>query len=509
MSTPEKSNRKSRLSKSDYLAGLQCPKHLWLRINEPEATELESDNNLEALFEQGRKVGALARSYVPGGTLIEFPYYAIDEKLRATKAAVEQGCQVIYEAAFVSADQFVAVDILQRTADGWIVTEVKSSTKVKAEHLEELAQQAYVLEQCGINVSKLQVMHINRDCVYPNLDDLFVTEDVTKEVRPLIEEVENSIKLQKEILAGSLPFIQIGPQCTECPFKSRCWEDVTEHHVTTLYAMRAKKAFELVEEGYTTIHDLPADFKLSATAERQRRAVVGNTLIVEPTLTDALKDFPSTVGFLDFETIGLAIPTWDGCRPYDAVPVQFSFCKLESDERLVFSEWLAEGSDDPREGIALALIDACRGVEKLVAYNAGFESKCLRLLAAAVPSLSEDLNEIDSRLVDLLPVVRNNVYHPEFYGGFGLKQVLPALMEENAYADLGVSDGISASWMLQAVLLEPGRFTHEEIAQLRADLLVYCKVDTEGLARLLSTLRDLAFALTSMDESDSEPVLVN
>src|SRR5687768_18184201 len=47
-------------SKSDYLAGLQCTKHLWLRINEPDSLELEPDDNLEALFEQGREIGALA-----------------------------------------------------------------------------------------------------------------------------------------------------------------------------------------------------------------------------------------------------------------------------------------------------------------------------------------------------------------------------------------------------------------------------------------------------------------
>src|SRR6185503_16110924 len=100
MSTRKPSYRKNRLSKSDYLAGLQCPKHLWLRINEPEANELEIDVAREALFEQGRKVGALARTYVPGGTLIDYPYYAVDEKLRATKRALDEGVQVIYEAAF-------------------------------------------------------------------------------------------------------------------------------------------------------------------------------------------------------------------------------------------------------------------------------------------------------------------------------------------------------------------------------------------------------------------------
>jgi hypothetical protein len=348
-------------------------------------------------------------------------------------------------------------------------------------------------------------MHINRDCVYPNLDNLFVAEEVTKEVLPLIEKVEKSINIQKVILAGSLPVIQIGPQCTaptECPFKSRCWAGVSEHHVTTLYAMRAKKAFELVEAGYTTIHDLPIDFNLSATAERQRRAVVENTLIVEPTLADALKGFPSTIGFRDFETIGPAIPVWNGCRPYDAVPVQFSFCKLASDGTLTFSEWLAEGPSDPREGIALALIDACRGVEKITAYNAPFEAKAIDHLAKAVPYLAGELQTVKTRLVDLLPVVREHVYHPDFGGGFGLKDVFPALTGDKIYETLEVSDGTSASWLLQSLLFNAEESPEQKLRR-REKLLEYCQADTKCLASLLMKLRELAGVVSA--SLDAEP----
>jgi predicted RecB family nuclease len=494
MSTPQKSYRKKRLSKSDYLAGLQCSKQLWLRINEPEADELEIDDELEELFEQGRRVGALARTYVPGGTLIDYPYYAVDDKLRATKRALDEGVQVIYEAAFAVEGLFVAIDILERTPDGFSLTEVKSSTKVKDEHLQELALQAYVLRQCGLQVSKVQVMHLNRDCAYPNLENLFKREDVTEDVRPLIEKVEATTVAQAEVLSGTLPIVQIGVHCSapyECTFKGRCWADVPPHHVTTIHAMRAKKAFDLVEQGFTTIQELPSDFSLSNTAERQRRAVIENRLIVEPTLVDALKDFPSSIGFLDFETVGLAIPVWDGCRPYDAVPVQFSFCSLQPDGTLVHTEWLADGPGDPREAIAIALIEACCNVDKIAAYNASFESRCLHHLADAVPSLARELNDIESRLVDLLPVVRNHVYHPEFYGSFGLKQVFPVMTEDSTYETLEIADGSSASWLIQALMFEPNRFTADQRVHLRQELLAYCKTDTEALAKLLNKLREL------------------
>jgi hypothetical protein len=240
----------------------------------------------------------------------------------------------------------------------------------------------------------------------------------------------------------------------------------------------------------------PSDFKLSDTAERQRRAVIDNRLIVEPTLVIALTDFPSSIGFLDFETVGLAIPVWNGCRPYDAVPVEFSLHVLQPDGTLTHAEWLADGPGDPREAIALALIDACSTVERIAAYNSGFESRCLRHLADALPNLANDLN-IESRLIDLLPVVRNHIYHPEFYGSFGLKQVFPVLANDETYDRLEISDGSSASWLLQALLLEPERFSPNELSRIRGALLNYCRADTEALAKLLTTLRQLAVTSTN------------
>lgn len=508
MGTPQTTYGTKRLSKSDYLAGLQCPKNLWLRVNESEADELEINPELGALFEQGRRVGELARGYVPGGKLIDYPHYAVEEKLRATKLALAEGCTVIYEAAFAADGLFVAIDILERTPEGFIVTEVKSSTKVKDGHLQELALQAYVLRQCGIQVSRLQVMHLNRECAYPDLENLFTREDVTKDVRPLIEEVEGTAKAHADVLSGPLPVVQIGLHCSapyECAFKSRCWTDVPPHHLTTLYRLGDKKAFELVEQGFPTIQELPRGFKLSAVAKRQRRAVVEDTLIVEPTLVDALRDFPASIGFLDFETVGLAIPVWDGCHPYDAVPVQFSFCAAQPDGTLVHADWLADGPGDPREAIAVALIEACRRVDKIAVYNVGFERGCLHHLSDAVPGLAGELNDIDSRLVDLLPIVRNHIYHSDFYGSFSLKRVFPVMTDELVYDALEISDGSSASSLLQALLLEPQRFTPEERLLRRQELLAYCRADTGGLAKLLCRLKRLEAGSIGQALEEVEP----
>ena len=121
------------LSKSRFIAGLQCHRLLWWKVNEPDAPELETPPGLQAIFEQGTQVGDLARSYVPGGELIDLPYWDRQGRVEATREAIAAGTRVLYEASFLADGVFVSVDILHRSpgARGWTVSEVKSTTKVK------------------------------------------------------------------------------------------------------------------------------------------------------------------------------------------------------------------------------------------------------------------------------------------------------------------------------------------------------------------------------------------
>jgi predicted RecB family nuclease len=482
------------LSKSRVMSGLQCHKRLWWTVHEPTAPELEPDEALQALFDGGHLVGEVARTYVPGGVLIDLPHRAYDERVTATQDAVRRGEPVIYEAAFRASRVFVSVDILQREPSGAVVIEVKSSTKVKEQYLPDVAVQAHVVAESGMKVTRMEVMHLNRACAYPDLSNLFTRTDVTEPTRLLLETMPKVITDQLAMLAEPLPEVAVGEHCSkpyECPFMNRCWTAQPPHHVSTLYSV-GKRALVLEEQGYTTIHDLPDDVQLRAIQDRQRRAVQSGQLIVEPELRAALQDFKAPIAFLDFETVGLPIPAWNGCHPYDAVPVQFS-CHVEDAGGLVtHHEWLAEGALDPRPALAARLIHACERARTIVAYSAAFERGCLMRLAEALPALAVPLHDIAERLVDLLPVVRNHVYHPDFGGSFGLKSVLPAMVPELSYDDLAINEGSAASQELERLLFEEAELTPETKAQLRSDLLRYCHQDTWGLVRLLRRFRELA-----------------
>jgi len=483
-----------RLSKSRVLAGLQCHKRLWWTVHEPGAPELQPDDALQALFDDGTYVGRVARAHVPGGVLIDLPYHAYDERIAATKEALHHGPPVIYEASFRAGQVFVSVDILERGPERASVIEVKSTTRVKAQHLPDVAVQAHVLHQSGVEAARLEVMHLNRACAYPDLGNLFTRTDVTEPARFALEMMPRAIQEQLAMLAGPIPEVAIGEHCSapyECPFKGRCWPTLPPHHVSTLYAA-GRRAQLLEEQGYATIHDIPDDIPLKAVQDRQRRAVQAGRLIVEPDLATALRDVESPLAFLDFETVGLPIPVWNGCHPYDAVPVQFSCHVEDTGGRLTHHEWLAEGAGDPRPALAERLIRACGSARTIVVYHAAFERDCLQRMAEALPQRAGPLRSFADRLVDLLPMVRNHVYHPAFGGSFSLKSVLPAMVPELRYDLLPIGDGQTASLELERLMFQEAEMAPEARAQLREDLLRYCQQDTWGLVKLLERLRLLA-----------------
>ncbi|MGH7751787.1 MAG: DUF2779 domain-containing protein, partial [Gemmatimonadales bacterium] len=276
------------LAKSDILSGLQCHKRLWWERHDPEASELVKSPVLVARLEESRRVGILAREHAPGGRLIGVPHWAVAERVAATRDALADNPDRLYEAAFQAEGVFAAVDILERLPDGtWGMVEVKSAASVKEEHLPDVAVQVHVLRST-LAVSRAEVMHVNRDCRHPDLSTLFVRNDVTPVVEALVLGIPDAAADLKRMLAGPLPGVPIGAHCNEpreCPFKSRCWSGLPEHHVGTLHRIGAK-AWTLRAQGYERVADLPRDMRLSATQRRQRRAVESGALVVEPELAE-------------------------------------------------------------------------------------------------------------------------------------------------------------------------------------------------------------------------------
>src|SRR5215468_8012882 len=168
-----------------------------------------------------------------------------------------------------------------------------------------------------------------------------------------------------------------------------------------------------------------------------------------------------------------AIPLYAGMRPYDQVPFQWSLHRLDASGRLLHREFLADGRTDPRPEFARTLLAALRHRRAPILVWSSFESHRLAELAAALPEHAAEIAAARSRLVDLLPIVRGHVGHPEFGGSFSLKQVAPVLAPSVDYDDLvGVGEGGEASRALIGLALGALGSAEEE-ATVRRALLEY------------------------------------
>ncbi|HTK56056.1 MAG TPA: DUF2779 domain-containing protein [Gemmatimonadales bacterium] len=484
------------LSKSRYLSGLQCHKKLWWEVHEPDAPELKPDENQLVIFDVGAQVGAAARERVPGGVLIVGKASEGSVKVEKTRRAIAEGAEVIYEATFEHDRVYASVDILERVGDGWRLTEVKSTVEAKEEHTPDVAVQTWVARGAELPVVASHLMHLNRECRAPDLSNLFARADLSGTVTQALPAVPAQVKGMLQILEGPLPDVAIGDHCDEpyqCPFKARCWPVRDPHHWESLPRLSAKKRAALTALGISTIHEIPADFELTDFQSRQREAVIAGRAVMTADFGASLKAYRAErVAFLDFETVRPAIPIWNGTGPYAQVPAQFSCHTRHSDGTIEHHEWIATTADDPRPGIAKAVVEACQGADVVVAFNASFERGCLQMLAGAVPEHAEALQQIVMRIKDLADPVKRGIYHPEFYGSYSLKAVVPALIPELAYSDLVVADGTTASNRLLSLMLNEPPLSEEERAKSRTELLAYCERDTWVMVKLLDKLIELA-----------------
>ena len=139
--------KRINLSKSRYCSAVQCEKILWLNQNKPELSPVED----KTIFEKGRQVGELAKGlfgdYEDVTTDADF-----STRLNETERLLQSKSNIITEASLSFNGNFCSVDILKNDSDGVEIYEVKSSTKLKDNYLDDVSYQYSALKGFGFNV---------------------------------------------------------------------------------------------------------------------------------------------------------------------------------------------------------------------------------------------------------------------------------------------------------------------------------------------------------------------
>ncbi len=476
------------------MEGLQCPKLLWCEFNSKSIFP-PVDPNQQAIFDSGTKVGKVAQQLFPGGIVLERESFPEQQHKKSIEALKQN--KPLFEAGFVSERIYAIADILVPVKDGlWDLYEVKSSTEVKEEHCNDVAFQKYVYENAGVKIRKCFLMHINNQYVRQGEVEpkkLFMSEDITDVVEKLQKKTAERIKDLLDVMSwDETPDVKIGLYCDspyECPLKCICWKFLPTKN-SVLKLLRGKnKAFELVAQGIYDISNIPIETELTdkqfIQVECHRS---GKPHIDRHVINDFLKKLIYPLYFLDFETIGPAIPEFDNSRPFEQIPFQFSLHILkDKDTTPVHHAYLAEGITDPRSEVLKRLKGLLGDSGSIVAYNATFEIGRIKESAEAYPKFQEWFLELEKRFVDLLEPFRSfGYYHPAQEGKSSMKVVLPAIAGIS-YDGMEIGNGGLASNEYYRVTFDT-TVSEEDRLRVRLALEKYCALDTSGMIDILHAL---------------------
>ena len=399
------------ITKSDWLAALQCPAMAWFRLRTSPGPPSEADR---FRMEQGQEIGGLARKLYPDGVMIS---------PRAGKAAAEitqeliadPSITVLFEAAFAAGPFVARADILKRHQDGWHVLEVKSSfadTDEIEALTEDLAYTVMVLRDSGLRVVKASLVLLSRHYRFGDAPDrLFEIIDQTAEVSDrLAERARVAESMATALFSDKAPVPILVSACRDCDFfADRCLGASLEHTVLEIPGLHHAKLKRLSTKGIIDLSRVPEDLALNERQERAKYVALSGNTVIEPELALALQRIKWPCRYLDFETVSTVLPLYSGLGCHTQVLTQFSVHYRESilaDPSHV--EFLADATQHCERELAEALIAALGDHGSILVYS-GFEKTRIETLQQSYPDLVAPLGAILKRLVDLLPIIGDQV----------------------------------------------------------------------------------------------------
>jgi hypothetical protein len=460
-------------------------------------------------------VGDIAMGYFGEYSEVPFDRENIGGMIEETRRLLESGTKIIAEASFSYNGNFCSVDILRKVDGGYEIVEVKSSTGTEDDdpadimdvYGPDLSYQYYILANCGLDVTKVSLMRMNKQ--YTRMDELdlqqlFILIDCTNHTlasQDMIAENIESIKAVAE--QKDEPETTIGSHCkkSDCAYRGWCFRTLPENNIFDIgWRMWGSKKDAAYQSGYVSFREVfDSPTKLSDQQLLQVKTVLNDLPphIDHYSIRQFLNDLTYPLYHLDFETCQQPVPLWDGVRSYQQIPFQYSIHIQDKPcSEPIHNEFLGKEGADSRRELAMRL---CADIPQnvcVLAYSAPFEKGRINDLAEFFPDLAEHLMNIHSNIKDLAdPFSKGYYYCREMGGSYSIKVVLPALCGGDPELDYHklelIHNGSEAMKAFSNLHEQPP----DEIARIRAALLAYCKLDTLAMVKILEKLYEAANVL--------------
>lgn len=495
------------LSKSDYMLFLKHPAWLWLKKYDKSKLP-EIGEGLQARFDEGNLFESYAEKLFPNAVKLgyktdgDFDGNKYNALPSLTKKEIEKGTGVILQGRFEIDGLTFIFDVLERVGDKTFdLYEIKSSTSEKPEHIPDLAFQTIVTEKMGITIRNLYVLHVNNEYVRKgDIDPKKITskKDVTEDVRECIPETLSNIeKAFKVVSLSNMPdtsprYLNQGSMDEWLEVFRLINVDLPEYSIYDLCGLTAKKAGLLEDMGVELMKDIPVDFELTDRQLQQIMAIkTGKQHIDKNEIKNFLDKFEYPLHFFDYETFSGVIPAFDGIKPYQQVPFQYSLHILEKpDGELVHKEYLHTENSDPTLLIVQQMQKDFEGKGTILCWHDSFEKARNNELAEMHPEYKAFLFNLNDRIIDLkIPFSKGYFVDKDFFGSASLKTVAPVLVKKPSYTDLEINNGVLAQGIWMETILNGGN--KETKNEIISDLRKYCTLDTFIMVKILDKLYNL------------------
>lgn len=396
----------------------------------------------------------------------------------------------IKHAVFESQGVTVRMGYIARCEGGFSMYAVSTGMRFGSEDYFRMAVDAYVAEQAGLPLEAIYVVYPDPDNRSGNSDPAhgLTQSEITLEVKACYQEVVDAIAISHGVVMGKEPQTVCTGHCQKpvpCAFLGQCQAQGPAMPLTWL-----PNGHHLVARshgvGVLDMRELPEELVKSKSHRRVIDATIDNRVDLVPGFKAAWEALPFQRYFLDIESAQSPFSLYEGVKPYQQIPFQWSLHHQDHTGTIRHDQFLDLSGSDPRRAFARQLIDVCGQDGPVVVYNASFERRILNELATEYPEMASALLAIIDRLFDLLPLVKKHYYHPMMKGSWSLKQVLKALVPELSYEALSLRNGEEAQLAyLQAIAPETST---EKKRQIAHDLGAYCHLDTFAMIAIPQAL---------------------
>lgn len=484
-----------QLTKTDFIQYLNCPESLWLLKNKPnEYPKGEFSLFLEKLIKEGYEIEEYAKLLFTNG--VDLPE---NNSPNYTQQQLNSNSNIFFQPSFLtSKDVFARIDVLEKLPDDtYHIYEIKSASSIKKGKLEDVCFQKYVLQECGYSVSKVSIIHLNKDYVKQgiiNTDELLEVVDVTEQIENLYSSVVNDIHaasnfINKEAINENKCSSRYKTRTNHCDSFKYFNKDIPEFSIYEIARISAKKIGQLVDNNQLGILDIPQDFKLSEIQQAQVESVRKELVLVnKPSIQKTLNGLRFPLHFIDYETFPTAVPKLDNMSPHNHLVFQVSIHSMQENGELTHFEWLGSKLEQPVE--MLEKMQSFTGsTGTFISWNAPFEVSRNKDMIVWIPQFKDYLNYMNTHMFDLMNIFKTDYVDYRFHGSTSIKKVLPVLCPQFSYSDLEVQDGTMALDTWGRMVSDPN--FNEDLEQTRKNLLAYCKLDTLAMVEIYKVLKEL------------------